>query len=79
MRIADYVRDLVRTNTIRRLLQLKNSVALTEQIRTRRGRVISSTYYVASPRIIGAAAMFKSLAQAEAYFAREVTLVRFGL
>ncbi len=58
------------------MLKLESCVVLTEQVSSRRRAVVSSAYHVTSSRVVRDAVIFTSLAEAEAYFAKEVMLVR---
>jgi hypothetical protein len=60
--------------TDRRMLRLKNYVALTEEIDTRQGRVIDAPYYVTSIRVQDTF-RFVNLEEAEACFDNEVRQV----
>ena len=61
--------ESVRTD--RRLLKLKHCVTLTEEIRTREGVVINTSYHVTSIRVQDML-RFTTLTEAEAYFKDEV-------
>ena len=74
LRVAGYVRDLVRAKDGSSSAKAGKLRRADGAIRTRRGVVVSAAYYVTSSRMIHDAIAFISLAEAQAYFVKEVRM-----